>query len=724
MAATQPLTLSFPQADVALLTFDTPGTAANVLSRALLADLSAQLDELEQRQDLAGLVIASGKPGVFIAGADLREFAASLDAPREDVAQLCHEGQRLFTRLAGCPFVTVAAIDGVCLGGGAELAVWCDRRVMSDGPRTEIGFPEVKLGIFPGWGGTARTPRIVGLGNAVELITGGESIDANQARKLGLASDIVPADDLIPAAIRIIRQEQQSGDWQADRERWSGPLPISETELGFLGATASAVIRGQTKGNYPAPEAALEVMLGGAAFDAEGALALEAEGMAPLFGSPVMRALLNVFFLTDRNKKDRGVEGDVTPRDIQRAGVIGAGLMGSGIAAANIKREIPVTLTDADAKALTRGTAKVIEEVAYDRKTKRPDAQRAIQFAPLLQEGIQLDDLAQCDLVVEAIVENAEVKKQVFTKLEPLLADDAILASNTSTLPITKLAADISRPERFIGIHFFNPVRRMKLVEIIRGEQTSDAAVATAVAYAKRLGKMPVVVNDGPGFMVNRLLFAYMNEAIALVTAGVPIPDVEKAAKRFGMPVGPMQLYDMVGIDTALYCGTTMYESFPGRVFLSPILPAIVKAGRLGEKTGRGFYSYENKKQKAQADPELQPILDRYVGETVQLSSEQLQDRLFLPMVLEATRLIDEQIVRDPRDIDLGVIFGLGFPPFKGGLLFWADTLGAAEIIERTKPWAELGERFEPTPLLRQLAANEQTFYGLGTNQSQATNDE
>jgi 3-hydroxyacyl-CoA dehydrogenase/enoyl-CoA hydratase/3-hydroxybutyryl-CoA epimerase/3-hydroxyacyl-CoA dehydrogenase/enoyl-CoA hydratase/3-hydroxybutyryl-CoA epimerase/enoyl-CoA isomerase len=704
--------LTFPAADIAVLTFDRPDMGANVLSQHVLSEFSGHLDALEARKELAGLIIGSGKPGIFIAGADLREFAATMGAPASEIVKVARQGQELFARLSRSAFITVAAIDGICVGGGAELAAWCDRRIMTSEPKTEFGFPEVKLGLFPGWGGTVRLPRIIGIGNAVEMITGGESISPGEARKLGLVSDVVSAEKLLEAAIELVRLEQRTGEYLHDRQRWQGPLPISEGELGFLGATASAYIRGQTKGNYPAPEAALEVMLGAATADAAAACQMEAEGFAPLFGSPVNRALLNVFFLTDRNKKDKGVDADkVESRKVRRAGVIGAGIMGAGIAAASVKREVPVTMIDANEQALARGVKNVIQEVAYNRSTKKPDAERAIRFAPLLQDGEALSDLSHCDLVIEAVVENLEAKRKVFAELEPQLPEHAILASNTSTIPITKLAQDLARPEQFVGIHFFNPVRQMKLVEVIRGAKTSDETVASAVAYAKRLGKMPIVVGDGPGFLVNRLLFPYMNEALALLGEGVPVKQVEKAAVKFGMPMGPIELYDMVGIDTALYCGATVYEAYPSRVVLSPILPALKKLGRLGQKTGKGFYSYENKRGKAEPDPEFAPILETYVRGNKSYSPEELQQRLFLPMLLEATRVLEEHKVRDVRDIDLGLIFGLGFPPFKGGLLFWADTLGAQKIIEMLKPWEHLGERFSPTPLLRRMAEEGTTFY-------------
>jgi len=705
--------LSFPEADIAILTFDDPSKGANVLSSHVLGELSAQLDALEKRTDLAGLVIRSGKSGSFIAGADLREFAASFEIPKSEVKAMCDRGRTLFQRLSKCPFVTVAAIDGVCLGGGAELAIWCDRRVMSDDPKSQFGFPEIKIGLFPGWGGTARTPRIVGLANAVELVTSGETIDGKTAYKMGLASDVVAADGIQAAAIRLIQAERATKRYLEDRKRWSGPVNIGDVELGFLGATASAVIQQQTKGHYPAPLAALEVMMAAAGLDIDAACDAEAEGMAPLFGSPVNRALVNVFFLSDRNKKETGVERkDVKTRAIKSVAVVGAGIMGQGIAAANLKRDLPVSIADAVPKALAAGVQKVLEEVSYNKLTKGPDPQRAVKFAALLNATTSDSEVAAADLMIEAVVESPEVKQQLFARLEPHLRDDAILASNTSTIPITRLAENLKRPERFCGIHFFNPVRKMPLVEVIRGRQTSDETVATAVAYAKSIGKSPIVVNDGPGFLVNRLLLPYMNEAIELLLDGAEISAIDKAARNFGMPMGPIALFDVVGLDTAFYAGRVMYDAFPDRIMVSPIVPALIKAGRLGQKSGAGFFKYSPGKDRGEPDPKLGPLLAPMIRGKQKFSEQQLTARLFLPMLLEATRLLADRIVRDVRDVDLGLIFGLGFPPFKGGLLFWADSLGAKMILEMLGPLEGQGDRWKPTPMLEQMARTGKKFYG------------
>jgi 3-hydroxyacyl-CoA dehydrogenase/enoyl-CoA hydratase/3-hydroxybutyryl-CoA epimerase/3-hydroxyacyl-CoA dehydrogenase/enoyl-CoA hydratase/3-hydroxybutyryl-CoA epimerase/enoyl-CoA isomerase len=705
--------LSFPEADIALLTFDDPSRGANVLSSHILAELSGQLDSLEKRTDLAGLVVRSGKPGSFIAGADLREFAASFDVPKGEVTDMCHRGRKLFQRLSRSPFVTVAAIDGVCLGGGAELSIWCDRRVMADDPKAQFGFPEVKIGLFPGWGGTARTSRIVGLANAVELVTSGETIDGKAAYKMGLASDVVAADRIQEAAIRLIHAEQRAKQYHEDRKRWSGPVNIGDAELGFLGATASALIQQQTKGHYPAPLAALEVMMSAAGLDIDAACDAEAEGMAPLFGSPVNRALVNVFFLSDRNKKDTGVERkDVPTRPIKSVAVVGAGIMGQGIAAANLKRDLPVAIADAIGKALAAGVQKVLEEVSYNKQTKGPDPQRAVKYAALLNATTADAELAASDLVIEAVVESPDVKRQLFARLEPQLRDDAILSSNTSTIPITRLAENLRRPERFCGIHFFNPVRKMPLVEVIRGRQTSDETIATAVAYAKSIGKSPIVVNDGPGFLVNRLLLPYMNEAIELLLDGAEISAIDKAARNFGMPMGPIALFDVVGLDTAFYAGRVMYDAFPDRIMVSPVVPALIKAGRLGQKSGAGFFKYAPGKDRGEPDPALEPLLAPMIRGKQKFTEQQLTARLFLPMLLEATRLLADRIVRDVRDVDLGLIYGLGFPPFKGGLLFWADSVGAAKILEMLKPLESHADRWKPTPMLEEMARTGKKFYG------------
>jgi 3-hydroxyacyl-CoA dehydrogenase/enoyl-CoA hydratase/3-hydroxybutyryl-CoA epimerase/3-hydroxyacyl-CoA dehydrogenase/enoyl-CoA hydratase/3-hydroxybutyryl-CoA epimerase/enoyl-CoA isomerase len=485
---------------------------------------------------------------------------------------------------------------------------------------------------------------------------------------------------------------------------------MNETELGFLGLTASALIQQQTKGQYPAPPAVVELMLETSALSLEEACRKEAEGFAKLFGSPVNRSLINVFFLTDRNKRDTGLEKDTKPKELKSVGVIGAGIMGAGIAEASLKREYSVALTDANPDALLKGARLVMDGVSYSKQKKGADVERAVKFAPLLKATEGLANVAACDLVIEAVIENIDIKRELYAKLEPQMQATAILASNTSTIPITRLAEKLARPAQFCGIHFFNPVRKMQLVEVIRGAKTSDETVATAVAYAKKIGKMPIVINDGPGFLVNRLLLPYMNEALELLLEGATIEAVDKAAVKFGMPLGPIALFDMVGIDTAMYAGKVMLDAFPERIVASPLLPALVKSGQLGQKTGAGFFKY-NAKGKPEPNPAIQELIAKYKKGDKKFSPDELTARLFLPMLLEATRALDDHIVRDPRDIDLGLIFGLGFPPFKGGLMFWADTLGAAKLVEMLKPLEYLGARAQPTERLLEMAKTGGKFY-------------
>ncbi len=714
---------------LALLTLDYQagdhGHGANLLSHACLDEIRGHLDTLDKRQGVTGLVFLSAKPGMFVAGADLREFIAGIDEPDEEVAKLSRRGRELFARLPESSYVSICGIDGICVGGGAELAVWCDRRILTTNKKTLFGFPEVKLGLFPGWGGTARTPRIIGLFNAIELVTSGEFITAAAAKKLKLADDVVPdADDLVEAARRMVAAERASGDYLRDRQTWSGPIEMTPTELGFLGATASAYIQQQTGGHYPAPMAALELMLESSQVDLQTACELETDRFTPLFGSPVNRALLNVFFLQDRAKKtDAGSrqtmdESSEYSQHAQRVSVIGAGIMGQGIAAANVKQGISVSMADMREEALHAGIAGVVREASYSKALGGTDPELAIERSALVDAALTDTELGWADIVIEAVIENLEVKQQLFKRLERHLGERTILCSNTSTIPITELAEGLAHPDRFCGLHFFNPVRKMPLVEVIRGRRTSDATVAAMTHYARRLGKTPVVVNDGPGFLVNRLLLPYMNEAALLVAQGVPIRAVERAAREFGMPMGPITLYDVVGLDTCLHAGSVLLEAFPDRVEQATLVERLVEAGRLGQKNGRGFFDYAvgkpSKRPKGTPSDEVEKLIQELSdGATHPDSTASIINRLMLPMLLEATRVVEEGIAADVRDVDLALILGIGFPPHHGGLFHWADTLGADNILERLTPLERLGKRFEPTPLLKQVAETKQAFYEL-----------
>jgi 3-hydroxyacyl-CoA dehydrogenase/enoyl-CoA hydratase/3-hydroxybutyryl-CoA epimerase/3-hydroxyacyl-CoA dehydrogenase/enoyl-CoA hydratase/3-hydroxybutyryl-CoA epimerase/enoyl-CoA isomerase len=712
MTAKPPLRLTFPEPTIAWLEFDQPDKSVNVLTREMLTALEQHLNALELQTELQGLVLASAKPNSFLAGADIKEIARLQQSDPAELRSLFERGQALFRRLATMPFVTIAAIQGTCLGGGAEVALWCDARIFSQHTKTEFGLPEVKLGLIPGWGGTVRLPRIIGLPNALELIASGNSVDAERAWSLGLAHDFVPPERLQSAALQLVKRLSQQQAYLALRATADQPVSMPPQEMAFLGAVAAAKIQQETSGHYPAPLAAIELMLETASLSVTAALAQEAEVMAQLFVSPTSRALLNVFFLTDRIKKASvNFSSTESPPEIKQIGIVGAGIMGAGIAAATLKRDLAITLIDRSPPALDAGVRGVLEEVAYDKHTKQASAQRAIHFGAKLHASDSLAALHDSQIVIEAIVETLDAKAAFYQELEPLLSEEVVIASNTSTIPIARLAEKLKHPNRFCGLHFFNPVRRMQLVEVIRGPQTSTATLATAATYVKRIGKFPLLVNDGPGFLVNRLLSPYLNAALELLSQGINMRSIDQAALQFGMPIGPIALYDLVGLDTAFQAGRTMWEAFSERFTPSPIIPALIKAGRLGQKNGIGFYNYRNKKQRAERDSSAEKILETYTKTQLELSQEQITLRLFLPMLLEATRALEAGIVSDPRDIDLGLIYGLGFPPFRGGLCYWADSLGSAKLLEMLAATEAAGKKLNAPPLLRDLTQANRKFY-------------
>lgn len=418
----------------------------------------------------------------------------------------------------------------------------------------------------------------------------------------------------------------------------------------------------------------------------------------------------NVDRLVQRNQADTGVDGPVVaPPPIRRIGIVGAGVMGCAIAAANLARRLPVTIADADAAALARSTESILQQVVPEESADVVASRAAV--APLLRVDTAADAFAECDLVLESIVETLEVKRTVLRRIEPQCRVDALLASNTSTIPITRLAEALAHPERFCGIHFCNPVRHRRLVEVVRGRATCDAAVVTAMAYAKSLGKLPIVVRDSPGFLVNRILFPYLSVSLELLGVGATAEQIERVALGFGMELGPLGLYDLIGIDTAFYAGRSMWDTFRDRIVPSPILPALLKAGRLGRKKNVGFYVYDASMQAPQLDEGLRKLVEPYVRHRRSFSDEELIVRLFVPMLLEATRTIEEGLVRDPRDVDVAAIFGLGFPPAKGGLLYWADGVGAANILRMLEPLSALGPRAAPTQLLIDMAHSGARFY-------------
>jgi 3-hydroxyacyl-CoA dehydrogenase/enoyl-CoA hydratase/3-hydroxybutyryl-CoA epimerase/3-hydroxyacyl-CoA dehydrogenase/enoyl-CoA hydratase/3-hydroxybutyryl-CoA epimerase/enoyl-CoA isomerase len=706
----QAIKLEMIEGKIAVATFDQPNSRANTLNQSVLGELEKLAADLATKKEVRGLVFRSGKPGMYIAGADLRELGSRPDANLAKA--ITKRGLDIFWAFENLPFPTVAAIDGSCMGGGLELSLSLDFRIAGTNPKTELGFPEVKIGLFPGWGGTQRLPRVTGATAAVEMICSGEPVKPERGRELGILFDVVPSERLIPEAVRLIQWAHETGAWQDARRRKRQPLGLSEEQHSFTFAVARAQVLEKTKGQMPAPVAALDAIAKGCNLPLDEGLKIESELFAPLVGSPISRNLIGIFFMSQRLQKDPGVaDASIQPKTIERVGVLGAGLMGAGIAGAHIRRGIPVMMLDSVPQALEKGVAGITKSMQGRVSIGRMKPEELVSALPRLSTTSTLASMADRDVVIEAVIENEETKIQLYRELQSILAPDCILASNTSTISITRMAKAVKRPESFAGMHFFNPVDRMQLVEVIRGEKTSDQTIVTLVALAKRISKTPIVVRDCAGFLVNRILFPYINESLVLLEEGAKPRDIDKAAEAFGMPMGPITLNDLVGLDTALYAGRVVNQAYSDRAKTTRILDELVAAKRLGQKSGAGFYSYA-KGSRGADDSAFAAILERCRSGRRDFSQEEITDRLFFPMLTEASRVLMEGIVRDPGDVDMGLILGIGFPPFRGGLLRWADSLGRGKVLEKLKPYESLGLRFQPTEQMRRVAAEGQGFYG------------
>jgi len=704
------LRLEILDGDIALVTIDQPGSRANTLGQATLGELEAMMAQLKERTDLRGLIFRSGKPAMFIAGADLRELGSAPAEP--DLARkLVKRGLDLIASIEALPYPTVAAIDGACMGGGLELAMGFDYRLASTHPKTEIGLPETKIGLIPGWGGTQRLTRLIGPSLAAEMICAGEAAKADRARQIGLVFDAVPVEHLQDEAVRLIQWAQKSNEWKMARQRKQQPVGLSEEQMTFAFAVARAQVMAKTAGQYPAPLAALDAIAKGCNLPLEDGLKAETDQFVKLVGSPISRNLIAVFFMGQRLQKDPGVsDPSVQPQAVHQVGVLGAGIMGAGIAGAHVRRGIPALLIDNAPAALEKGVGNITKSLFGRVEIGRMTAADAAGALARLSTSMTLSALADRDVVIEAIIENEQAKVDIYRNVQKVLRPGAILASNTSTISITRMAKSVEHPENFAGLHFFNPVDSMQLVEVIRGDKTSDATVATLVALAKRISKTPIVVRDCPGFLVNRILFPYLNESLVLLQEGASPRAIDKAATAFGMPMGPITLNDLVGLDTSLYAGRVINTAFADRAAPTRILDELVAAGRLGQKSKAGFYSYA-KGSRGTDDPAFDTILAKCRTGQREISKEEITDRLFLPMLTEASRVLTEGIVREPGDVDMGLILGIGFPPFRGGILRWADSLGMAKVIEKLKAYEKLGTRFQPTEQMRKLAAEGKGFY-------------
>jgi 3-hydroxyacyl-CoA dehydrogenase/enoyl-CoA hydratase/3-hydroxybutyryl-CoA epimerase len=699
------------------ITFDDPGRKVNVLTADVMHRL-ARAVEAARKAAVQGrvrvLVIRSGKSDSFLAGADLDAIAA-LEDPGE-AERAIRLGQAVFGEVERLPVPTVCAIHGDCLGGGLELALACRHRVASDSPRPGLAFPEVLLGILPAWGGTTRLPRLVGLQASLDILLTGKEMGAHAARRIGLVSEVFPVPSFQETVAEFALHALALPARTSRPKRGLLTRLLDETPPGRNAALALARRRvlARTGGHYPAPLRILDILRDHLGGDPEDSLDAEARLAGALLVGTVSKNLVHVFRMREAARKGKGVtDASVEPGRVAGMAVLGAGVMGAGIAHLAASRGVRVRLKDVRHEAVLaalRQAQSLFGKAVERGKLPRREAAQAME---LISGGVDWSAFGSADLVVETVVERLEEKRAVLREAESRVSSTCILATNTSSLSVDALAEGLDHPERVCGLHFFNPVHRMPLVEVVRGPRTSDQVVATAYAFVASLGKVPVVVRDGPGFVVNRVLAPYLNEAGWLLADGARVEEVDRAAREFGMPMGPLRLLDEVGIAVATHAGTALHEALGERLAPSPALAALGAAGRPGRQGGRGLYRYEKGREKG-VDGSVYadlgaPVPPRRGG---RVDPEEIRRRLLAQMINEAARVLADGVVRSAPALDLAMVLGAGFPPFRGGLLRFADTLHPRGVLDRTLDLQDrLGDRFAPAPLLRELARDNLTFH-------------
>ncbi|HEY4216667.1 MAG TPA: fatty acid oxidation complex subunit alpha FadJ [Gemmatimonadaceae bacterium] len=709
--STQPTLSTELDHDVLVVTIDRPGEAVNTLSPALVGEFEGLFLRIDQDPLIKALVLISGKLDSFIAGADIDQFPG-LSTPAQGEA-ISRMGQELLNRLEKLRVPAVAAIHGACLGGGLETALACRYRICTDHAKTTLAVPEVQLGLIPGMGGTQRLPRQVGLQAALDMILTGRSIRAKKALQMGLVDEMVH-----PAILREIAVDRARGLANGTRKptRRSGfstanlLLEHNPIGRGVVFRKARESVMEKTHGHFPAPLAALEVIEAGYSKGFEAGLREEAKRFGEMAVTDVSRQLVFLFFASNSLKKDPGVSGDAPePRDVRRLAVLGAGFMGSGIASIAVQQGILVRLKDTDTARIGKGLA-AIDSVLRERLTRRQiTRQQFDDYMRLVGGTTDYSGFGAADLVIEAVFEDVALKHQVLEEVEPAIASNAIYASNTSTIPITAIAEVAQHPERVLGMHFFSPVHRMPLLEVIVTTMTSPEATVSAVAYGKKLGKTVIVVNDGPGFYTTRTLSAYMNEAGRLLDEGASIESIDAAMVEFGFPVGPMTLLDEVGIDVGGKVATVLAEAFGARMMPSEAMRRVVGAGRKGRKGGSGFYHYDSEGTKGKVDASVYELVG---GERREIAADEIVQRCVLALVNEAAHCLEEGVLRSPRDGDVGAVFGIGFPPFRGGPFRYIDSVGVDRIVEQLEDLnARFASRFKPAELLVTMAGSRKKFY-------------
>jgi len=699
--------------DVLVVTIDRPGATLNTLTPALIGEFEGELQRVNDDTLIKAVILTSGKPDSFIAGADIEQFLEITSAAEAERASRL--GQHLLDRVEKLRVPVVAAIHGACLGGGLEVALACRYRICTDHPKTTLGLPEVQLGLIPGIGGTQRLPRRVGLQAALDMILTGRSIRAKRALQMGLVDEMVHPAILGQIALDRARS-LAAGTLKPSRSRSRGAtsvlLEANPIGRGVVFRKARESVMEKTHGHYPAPLAALTAIQAGYSRGFDEGLREEAHLFGEMAMTAVSRQLVFIFFASNSLKKDPGVAPPTPmPREIHKLGVLGAGFMGAGIASIAVQQDTLVRFKDTDTAHIGRGLAS-IHDVLEERLTRRQITRQQFQdYLSLVGGTTDYSGFESVDLVIEAVFEDVALKHRVLEEVEPIIDTTAVYASNTSTIPITRIAEVAQYPERVLGMHFFSPVHRMPLLEVIVTPATSPEAIVSAVAYGKKLGKTVIVVNDGPGFYTTRTLSAYMNEAGRLLDEGASIEAIDKALVDFGFPVGPITLLDEVGIDVGGKVGLVLVEAFGTRMQPSDAMRRVVAAGRTGRKGRNGFYKYDEAGQKGRVDDSVYELVG---GDRREVLAEEIVERCVLAMVNEAVLCLGEGILRSARDGDIGAVFGIGFPPFRGGPFRYVHSETIEKIVERLEDLdARFPSRFTPAPLLLDMAASRRSFYGL-----------
>jgi 3-hydroxyacyl-CoA dehydrogenase/enoyl-CoA hydratase/3-hydroxybutyryl-CoA epimerase/enoyl-CoA isomerase len=695
------------------LRFERGTESVNKLDRLAFEELRHAIEVIRTTQELRGLLVTSAKEA-FIVGADIFEFTGVFKGSEADVATFVAGNSAIITALGDLPLPSVAVINGLALGGGLEVALAADYRVMA--ATAKIGVPEIHLGLFPGYGGTVRLPRLIGLATAAQWITSGAQTNAAAALTAGAVDAVAQPDELRIAALALLGEAIEGrSDWRGRRARLRAGLPLSReavaTELAAARAAAAKVLP-----HYPAAQDTVALLEESAPLERDAALALEAERFAKIAKTQAAAALVTIF-INDQAVRKIAKTRAKAARPVRKAAVIGAGVMGGGIAYQSALQGTPILMKDISAAALDLGMAEARKLLARQVEQGRLAQDKADTILAAITPTLGYEAIAEADVVIEAVVEELAVKKRVFSEVEGRVGEGAILASNTSSLRIGDLAESLQRPERFGGMHFFNPVARMALVEVVRGPQTSDAALATLVGFASAMGKTPIVVADCPGFIVNRVLTPYFIAFLRLVHDGVHFTEIDKAMEAFGWPMGPAYLADVIGMDISQHVVEIVSAGYPERMHVGfpSAIEVLLKAGRLGQKNGRGFYTYERDtkgRPRKAVDPAtdvllapIQPQGRREAG------ADEIALRMMLPLVLEAARCIEDAIAGTAGEVDMCLVLGLGLPRHLGGALKYADHLGLPHVVERCDRWRELGAIYQPSEKLRAMAAEGGVFY-------------